>query len=174
MRNAQRWQRRNRTGTGGHVTGWQQAWFMTRLHEGTDSRGFVGQSREGRQDALTPLPAAREEMKMNGPRHRRKEIWLNMSDKIFRIELGFQRKTNCCFVRFQNVNQGNLPIRGKNNWDREDTFAIQTPKKRKHSRKGGESCRSQLSRTSESPVPGGAWRLLCTHATYPEKSQHRN
>lgn len=131
MRNAQRWQRRNRTGTGGHVTGWQQAWFMTRLHEGTDSRGFVGQSREGRQDALTPLPAAREEMKMNGPRHRRKEIWLNMSDKIFRIELGFQRKTNCCFVRFQNVNQENLSIRGKNNWDREDTFAIQTPKKRK-------------------------------------------
>lgn len=47
---------------------------MTRLHEGTDSRGFVGQSREGRQDALTPLPAAREEMKINGPRHRRKEI----------------------------------------------------------------------------------------------------
>ena len=35
-------------------------------------------------------------------------------------------------------------------------FEIQTPKKRRHSRKGGKSCKSQLSRASESPVPGGS------------------
>lgn len=65
-----------------------------------NSWSHVGQSREGRQDTLTLIPEAEEEMKIDGFRHWRKEIWLNMSDKIFRIELGFKRKTNWHFARF--------------------------------------------------------------------------
>ena len=71
-----------------------------------DSWSHVGQSREGRQDTLTLIPEAEEEMKIDGFWHWRKEIWLNMSDKIFWIELGFKKKQTD-ILRDSSIEEGN-------------------------------------------------------------------